>query len=85
MRSNILNEYDLNDVLANYIDYLQNNEYAAMEAELFGLPIILVAAKPLDDDDENVQPMFIIPSDELVLHIKDPESGDTVFGLANTQ
>jgi len=79
----------INARVAEYMNYLAHNPYAAIKAELYGEPVILIAAekKGVENGIEGVflHPLFLIPSPELILNVLDPETKEPIFGLAITQ
>jgi hypothetical protein len=61
--------------------YLAENPYATVEAEINGAPCTVIAAVE-SREMKQVQPMFIIPSPELILHVVDIEDKRPIFGIA---
>lgn len=69
--------------VSQLIQYLASNPYATVEAKINGASCVIIAAVE-DKDMENVQPLFIIPSAELILHINDPDDEKPIFGISKT-
>lgn len=78
--SNITSSEDINDMVSNIMEYLKANPYGAVDALIADQPCIVIAA--VDNEEmKNVQPMFIIPSPELILTIVDTEKKAPIFGF----
>jgi hypothetical protein len=61
--------------------YISQNPYAAVEAEINGADCIVIAAVE-SEEMEQVNPMFIIPSPELILYVTDPEDKKPIFAIS---
>lgn len=75
---------DVNDLVKSYIQYLSENPYGAVHAEINGAPCTVIAAVE-NEEMELVQPMFIIPSPELIIHVVDADDKKPIFGIASNQ
>jgi hypothetical protein len=86
MQANTPSNDDIGDVhehVQQIVQYLSQNPYATVEAEINGAACVVIAAVE-DEQMENVQPLFIIPSAELILHINDTEDKKPIFGISKT-
>lgn len=83
MQTNIpSSQEEVTEAVNSIVEYLQGNPYGAVEAEVAGTPCVVIAAVA-DQTMKDVQPLFIIPSPELILSIVDPEDKKPIFGVAN--
>jgi hypothetical protein len=72
---------EVNQLVKAYIEYLSNNPYGAVAAEINGALCTVVAAVESEEMNQ-VQPMFIIPSPELILNIVDVDDKQPIFGIS---
>jgi hypothetical protein len=72
---------EINDQVQGIMKYLSENPYATVEAEINGASCIVIAAVE-SEKMENVQPMFILPSPELILHVVDTDDKKPIFSIA---
>lgn len=71
---------EVNELVRAYIEYLAENPYGTVTAEINGAPCTVIAAVE-GEEMQQVQPMFIIPSPELILAIVDIDDKEPIFGL----
>jgi hypothetical protein len=72
---------EVNALIQSYMQYLAENPYATVDAEINGAPCTVIAAVE-SKEMQQVQPLFIIPSPELILHVVDIEDKKPIFGIA---
>jgi len=80
MQTNILSNEEVNERVQEIIKYLSANPYGAVEAEINDAPCIVIAAVE-SQEMESVNPLFIIPSPELILHVVDPDDKKALFAI----
>lgn len=71
---------DVNKLVQEYVKYLSENPYGAVEAEIHGAPCTVIAAVE-SEAMEQVQPMFIIPSPELIMNVVDMDDKQPIFAI----
>jgi hypothetical protein len=81
MQTNILSNEEVNERVQEIMKYLTENPYGAVEAEINGAPCIVIAAVE-SAEMESVNPMFIIPSPELILHVVDTDDKKPIFAIS---